>query len=299
MLFMTACCLVLAAWIAILILTLPMRYTSHDWRGVWVGLDLAELAGFAATAWAAWHQRQILIFLMMVTGTLLVCDAWFDLALAYGSRGFIMSLVTALVVELPLAVLLFISARRLVRVTIQAMMQLSGIAGPVPPLWRIPLFAHGLEEALPARLRPQSAQPRTHVTSDVTAAEGPSSLGIRRFLGIGRSRGEQRGHEPVHRIPPADVLDRLPDDRQRQRRRGHRAGGLPAGGQGRRQGRRQGCRDRVAEGVPGYHHHPAGHRPPALGPRPPRVLRRYLAARAAARQRPGDSGDSRGRTRSG
>ena len=32
---------------------------------------------------AAWHQRQILIFLMVVTGTLLVCDAWFDLALAY------------------------------------------------------------------------------------------------------------------------------------------------------------------------------------------------------------------------
>src|SRR6266513_542454 len=297
LLFMTACCLVLAAWIAILILTLPMRYTSHDWRGVWVGLDLAELAGFAATAWAAWHQRQILIFLMMVTGTLLVCDAWFDLALAYGSRGFIMSLVTALVVELPLALLLFISARRLVRVTIKTMMQLSGIAGPVPPLWRIPLFAHGLEEALPARLRQRSTQPRAHVTSDVTAAEGPSSLGIRRFLGIGRSRGEKRGHEPVHRVPPADVLDRLPDDRQRQRRRGHRAGGLPAGGQGRRQGRQgrrqgwQGCRDRVAQGVPGYHHHPAGHRPPAFGPRPPRVLRRYLAARAAARQRPGDSGD--------
>ncbi len=191
MLFMTACCLVLAAWIAILILTLPMRYTSHDWRGVWVGLDLAELAGFAATAWAAWHQRQILIFLMLVTGTLLVCDAWFDLALAYGSHGFIMSLVTALVVELPLAVLLFISSRRLVRVTIQAMMHLSGIDGPVPALWRIPLFAQGLEEALPARLRPLSAQSRAHVTSDVTAAEGPSSLGIRRFLGIGAiPRGE-------------------------------------------------------------------------------------------------------------
>src|SRR2546421_4149378 len=146
LLFMTACCLALAAWIAILILTLPMRYTSHDWRGVWVGLDLAELVGFAATAWAAWHQRQILIFLMIVTGTLLVCDAWFDLALAYGSRGFTMSLVTALLVELPLAVLLFISARRLVRVTIQAMMQLSGIAGhegAVPPLWRGPPFSPG------------------------------------------------------------------------------------------------------------------------------------------------------------
>ena len=157
LLFMTACCLALAAWIAILILTLPMRYTSHDWRGVWVGLDIAELAGFAATAWAAWHQRQVLIFLMNITGTLLVCDAWFDLALDYGSRGFTMSLVTALVVELPLAVLLFTSARRLVRVTIETMMQLSGITGPVPPLWRIPLFADGLEEALPARLGAEHA----------------------------------------------------------------------------------------------------------------------------------------------
>jgi hypothetical protein len=175
LLFMTACCLALAAWIAILILTLPMRYTSHDWRGVWVGLDIAELAGFAATAWAAWHQRQILIFLMVITGTLLTCDAWFDLALAYGSRGFTMSLVSALVVELPLATLLFTSARRLVRVTIQTMMQLSGIAGPVPPLWRIPLFAHGLEEALPARLRQRSAPSRAQVASDVTATEGSSS----------------------------------------------------------------------------------------------------------------------------
>jgi hypothetical protein len=185
LLFMTVCCLALAAWIAILVLTLPERYTSHDWPAVWVGLDIAELAGFAATAWAAWHQRQILIFLMVVTGTLLVCDAWFDLALAYGSRGFMMSLLSALVVELPLATLLFISARRLVRVTMQTMMQLSGITGPVPPLWRIPLFAHGLEEALPARLRQRGTQSRAHVGSDVTATGGSSSLGIRSSLGSG------------------------------------------------------------------------------------------------------------------
>ena len=164
LLFATTCCLALAAWIAILILTLPGRYTSSDWRAAWVGLDIAELAGFAATAWAAWYQRQILIFFMIITGTLLVCDAWFDLALDYGSRDFAMSLVSALLVELPLALLLFTSAKRLVRFTIQTMMQLSGVPGPVPPLWRIPLFADGLEEALPARLR-----------SRVTAAEGPSS----------------------------------------------------------------------------------------------------------------------------
>ena len=221
--FMTACCIGLACWIAILILTLPGRYTSSDWQAAWVGLDIAELAGFAATAWAAWHQRQIVIFCMIITGTLLVCDAWFDLALDYGSPGFTTSLVSALVVELPLAFLLFNSARRLVRVTIATMMQIAGAAGPVPPLWRIPLFADGLEECLPARLRPQSTG--AGARADVTAAGGPSSLGIR------RSRGENHGHEPLRRIPPADVLDRLPDDRQRERRRGHRARGLPARGQ--------------------------------------------------------------------
>jgi hypothetical protein len=204
--FMTACCIALACWIAILILTLPSRYTASHWQVAWVGLDIAELAGFAGTAWAAWHQRQVVIFFMITTGTLLVCDAWFDLALDYGSPGFMMSLASALLVELPLALLLYTSARRLVRVTIATMMQLGGVTGHVPPLWRIPLFADGLEECLPARLRSLPAD----VTADVTAGGGPSSLGIR------RSRGEKRGHEPVHRIPPADVLDRLPDDRQRQ-----------------------------------------------------------------------------------
>jgi hypothetical protein len=93
-----------------------------------------------------------------------------------------MSLITALVAELPLALLLFTSARRLVRVTIGTMMRITGVAGPVPPLWRIPLFADGLEEALPARLRPLAEQARAkaeakvqQITSDVTAAGGSSS----------------------------------------------------------------------------------------------------------------------------
>jgi hypothetical protein len=169
MLFMMACCIGLAAWIAILILTLPAHFTASHWRGVWVGLDIAELAGFAATAWAAWHQRQIVIFFMVITGTLLLCDAWFDVALDYGSSGFAVSIATAVLVELPIAFLLFSAARRLVRVTVQSLMQLTGVPGPAPPLWRIPLFADGLEECLPARLRSPEARP------DVTAARGPSS----------------------------------------------------------------------------------------------------------------------------
>ena len=153
LMLMAACCIGLAGWIAFLVLTLPARYTSSDWRGVWVGLDIAELLGFAATAWAAWTQRQIVIFFMIMTGTLLVCDAWFDLALDYGSSGFTTSVLSAVLAEFPLAFIMFAAARRLVRVTVHTVMQLAGLTGPVPPLWRVPLLAAGLEEALPALLR--------------------------------------------------------------------------------------------------------------------------------------------------
>ena len=166
LLFTMGCCIVLAGWIAILILTLPGHYTSDDWRTVWVGLDVAELVGFAATGWAAWHQRQALVFCMIITATLLVCDAWFDVTLDYGSRGFTTSIVSAVLVELPLAFVMFASARRLVRATIQTVMQLSGVVGSPPPLRRIPLFADGLEECLPDRLR--------QLADDVTAEDRPS-----------------------------------------------------------------------------------------------------------------------------
>ena len=173
LLFTMGCCIVLAAWIALLILTLPGHYTSDDWRTVWVGLDVAELVGFAATGWAAWHQRQALVFCMIITGTLLVCDAWFDVTLDYGSRGFTTSIVSAALVELPLAFVMFASARRLVRATIQTVMQLSGVVGSPPPLRRIPLFADGLEECLPDRLR--------QMADDVTAGDRASSLGDRKI----------------------------------------------------------------------------------------------------------------------
>ena len=172
LMLMAACCIGLAGWIAFLILTLPARYTSSDWRAVWVGLDVAELTGFAATAWAAWTQRQIVIFFMIITGTLLVCDAWFDLALDYGSSGFTTSVLSAVLAEFPLAFIMFAAARRLVKVTVHTVMQLAGLTGPVPSLWRVPLLAAGLEEALPALLRqgPSRAQ-----ADDVTVGDRSSS----------------------------------------------------------------------------------------------------------------------------
>jgi hypothetical protein len=154
-------CVVLAGWIAVLMLTLPRHYTAAHWRGAWVGFDFALLAAFAATAWASLRERQVLIICLTVTGTLLICDAWFDVILDLGTRDIWMSVASAVFAELPLAFMMLTAARRLVRMSVGVVMQLEGIDGPVPSLWRIPLFAEGLQAALPSRYRQADTQRAT------------------------------------------------------------------------------------------------------------------------------------------
>jgi hypothetical protein len=164
LLFMGSC-VVLAGWIAVLMLTLPKHYTAGHWRGAWVGFDFALLGAFATTAWAAWRERQALIVLLTITGTLLCCDAWFDVILDLGTRNIWMSVASAVFAELPLAFVMFTAARRLVRQSVGVVMQLEGITADIPPLWKIPLFAEGLTAALPARYRNEAREPTPRETA--------------------------------------------------------------------------------------------------------------------------------------
>jgi hypothetical protein len=136
------CCVVLAVWIGVLAVTLPRFYRAGDWRGAWVGFDLAELAAFAATAWAAWRGRQVLIMCLLVLATLLLADAWFDVTLDVRTSGFMYSLLEALLIEIPLAVAAIAAARHLLRLAIARIRTREGLDGPVPPLWRLPLFGY-------------------------------------------------------------------------------------------------------------------------------------------------------------
>lgn len=138
------CCIFLAAWIGVLAVTLPSRYSSGGWRGAWVGFDVALLLAFASVAWTAWRGKQLLIVCLIVTATLLCCDAWFDLTLDWGTGGFWFSLLSAVVAEVPLAILMALGARRLLRLTVAAEMALEGETGPVPPLWQVALLGPGL-----------------------------------------------------------------------------------------------------------------------------------------------------------
>ncbi len=115
-----ACCVALAGWIVLLAATLPHHFDAHHWRALWVNFDVFLLAAFAATAWAIWRQRQVLILLLVLIGTMLCCDAWFDVGTSVATRGFWISLLSALFAELPLAVLAFLGARRLLRATVAA-----------------------------------------------------------------------------------------------------------------------------------------------------------------------------------
>ena len=56
---------------------------------LWVNFDVLLLAAFAATAWAIWRERQILILLLVLIGTMLFCDAWFDVGTSLATSGYV------------------------------------------------------------------------------------------------------------------------------------------------------------------------------------------------------------------
>jgi hypothetical protein len=93
-------------------------YTVTHWRMAWVGFGIVELVAFAATAWAFWRGRQMVIACLLVTGTPLLCrDAWFVVVLDLQAGGMWLSIALAVVIELPRALLLLYAACRLVRLS--------------------------------------------------------------------------------------------------------------------------------------------------------------------------------------
>jgi len=126
---------VLVPWTGYLAYALPARYDARNWNVLWAGFDVLLMVVLAYAAWAAWFRRQIMVATALVAGTLLVCDAWFDVVTSFGTPDMVISLITALGGELPLAMFFFLLARRIMRRTIEAFHRASGAPG-VPPRLR-------------------------------------------------------------------------------------------------------------------------------------------------------------------
>jgi hypothetical protein len=97
--------LALVPWTLWLTFSLPSRHVSDRYDLAWVGFDVALAASFAATAWAAVQRSRWLVVFAAVTGTMLVCDAWFDVVTSHGGGEMAEAVVEAVFGELPLAAL--------------------------------------------------------------------------------------------------------------------------------------------------------------------------------------------------
>ena len=109
------CAIVLIPWTAMLFLTLPQSYGANHWRLAWGGFDVGLALALAATAICVVRRSPFGEIAATVTGTLLVCDAWFDVLTSHGSSDVAQAVAEALLVELPLAALCFWIARNFAR----------------------------------------------------------------------------------------------------------------------------------------------------------------------------------------
>jgi len=122
-------------WLGYLSVTLPENYVAHNWPITWIGFDVLLVVFMLTTAALGYLRRQLLVLAAFTTGVLLICDAWFDLMTA-GPKDIWLSVITALLVELPLAIFMITSAVRIMRLTMMRLWLLH----PGMRLWNLPLF---------------------------------------------------------------------------------------------------------------------------------------------------------------
>lgn len=93
----------LVPWALYLTFTLPSRHVTYHYDIAWVGFDVGLTASFAATAWAAFRGSRWLVPLAAATGTMLCCDAWFDVVTSQSGGDMWEAIAEAALAELPLA----------------------------------------------------------------------------------------------------------------------------------------------------------------------------------------------------
>jgi hypothetical protein len=122
-------------WLVYLSMTLPENYVAHNWPVTWVGFDILLVGFMLATAVLGYLRRLVLLFAAFTSGVLLICDAWFDMMTA-GPEDVWLSMITALLFEVPLGIFMIAGAQRIMRLTMMRLWLLD----PGMRLWHLPLF---------------------------------------------------------------------------------------------------------------------------------------------------------------
>lgn len=90
-------------WIGYLALTLPRHTVTVHYRAAWVGFDLGLVALLGLTAWHAYRGDRQVVLAAAGTATMLAVDAWFDVVTTPRGPDLVVSVLLAVLVELPLA----------------------------------------------------------------------------------------------------------------------------------------------------------------------------------------------------
>jgi hypothetical protein len=102
--------LVLIPWTIALGQMLPSRHVARHWDAAWTGFDVILALSLLVTAWAYITRRTFVRSLAAVSGTLLLCDAWFDLLTSSPGNDLEVAIILAVVGEVPLAIICFLLA---------------------------------------------------------------------------------------------------------------------------------------------------------------------------------------------
>jgi hypothetical protein len=126
----------LLPWIGYLGATLPSKHLAHHWQIAWIGLDVAEVAALVATFVALLRNSPAVTVLASIAGTLLICDAWFDVLTARPGSDMAWALAFAFLAELPLAALCFWLALEVTEVVDAIVAEERALAADPPPTGR-------------------------------------------------------------------------------------------------------------------------------------------------------------------
>lgn len=110
-----ALALILIPWASYLGYTLPEHHLSAHWDISWVGLDVFIAAALSTTGILTYRQSPLVVLSATAAGTALLVDAWFDVMSERRSSNLHQAIILALAVEIPLALLSFRLAQRVLK----------------------------------------------------------------------------------------------------------------------------------------------------------------------------------------
>lgn len=119
---------VLVPWSAYLAVALPERSLSLHYRGTWVGFNIALIVVLARVGWLAYGRDPRMVLSAATGATMLLTDAWFDVTTAASGAAHTQAVISAVLLEIPAAIVSGMLARRGIRVLTER-----GLAASPPP----------------------------------------------------------------------------------------------------------------------------------------------------------------------